>query len=69
MTIEEALAELKSWNLKDDYADFSTWSDAQLLKVRMSIELSNIEEYDRFMAELQKRNLVEQYWSMRKPTH
>lgn len=69
MELKDALDYIDSLNLKDDYADFTTWTDEQLLQVRMSIELSNIEEADIFMAELQKRNLVEQYWSMRKPRH
>lgn len=69
MELSEAFAYIKSLNLKDDYADFTTWSDADLLRVRMTIELSNIEEADRFMAELKKRGLVEKYWAMRKISH
>lgn len=69
MELSEAFAYIDSLQLRDDYADFTTWSDADLLRVRMTIELSNIEEADRFMDELKKRGLVEQYWDMRKPTY
>ena len=65
----KAMAWFKNLNLKDDYADFTTWLDADLLRVRMTIELSNVDEADRFMTELKRRGLVERYWDMRKPTY
>lgn len=69
MELSEAFAYIDTLSLKDDYADFSVWSDTELLHVRMSTELSNIEEADRFMAELKKRGLTEQYQNMRKLKH
>ena len=57
MELSEAFAYIDTLPLKDDYA------------VRMSTELSNIEEADRFMAELKKRGLTEQYQNMRKLKH
>lgn len=69
MELSEAFVYIDTLPLKDDYTDFSVWSDTELLHVRMSTELSNVEEADRFMAELKKRGLTEQYQNMRKLKH
>lgn len=66
MKLEDALKEIDSWNLKDDFDDFTTWTDDELLQVKFNIQLSDEEEANRFLAELRNRGIEEEYWKLRK---
>ena len=52
--------------LKNNPIDFTKFTDEQLLKTSITVDLISIEEYNAFESELVKRNLVEKYYSMRK---
>lgn len=66
MTVEEAMKEmLKGIEIYDTYADFSKLSDERLLQVHMNTELSNLEEVERFITELKRRQLYDIYFESR----
>lgn len=66
MELSEALAYVDSLGLKNNPIDFTKFSDDQLLKTSINADLISIEEYNAFESELNKRNLVEKYYTMRK---
>lgn len=65
MSYENAMQWLKDLNLNNEPIDFTKYTDEQILKTSITVDLISIEEYNAFESELVKRNLVEKYYSMR----
>ena len=66
MELAEAMAYIDSLELKSELIDFSSFTDEQLLKVSITLDLLSLEEAQAFERELEKRNLVQKYYDMRK---
>ncbi|MBF7094262.1 hypothetical protein IYQ92_03145 [Streptococcus sp. HF-1907] len=66
MELAEAMAYIDSLELKSELIDFSSFTDEQLLKVSITLDLLSLEEAQAFEKELEKRNLVQKYYDMRK---
>lgn len=47
--------------------DFSEFTDEQLLSISITLDLLSLDEAKAFELELNKRQLTERYFSMRKP--
>ena len=66
MELAEVMAYIDSLELKSELIDFSSFTDEQLLKVSITLDLLSLEEAQAFEKELEKRNLVQKYYDMRK---
>ena len=67
MELSEALNFVDSLNLDEKPLDFSEFTDDQLLKTSITLDLLSLDEAKAFELELNKRQLTERYFSMRKP--
>ncbi|MCK1222344.1 hypothetical protein MX024_05330 [Streptococcus uberis] len=66
MELSEASAYVDSLDLKNSPIDFTKFTDEQLLKTSITVDLISIDEAKDFQLELEKRHLIEKYSSMRK---
>ncbi|MCK1191451.1 hypothetical protein [Streptococcus uberis] len=66
MSYESAMQWLKDLNLNNEPIDFTKFTDEQLLKTSITVDLISIDEAKDFQLELEKRHLIEKYSSMRK---
>lgn len=67
MELSEALNFVDSLNLDEKPLDFSEFTDEQLLSISITLDLLSLDEAKAFELELNKRQLTERYFSMRKP--
>ena len=67
MELSEALNFVDSLNLDEKPLDFSEFTDDQLLKTSITLDLLSLDEAKAFELELNKRQLTEKYFLMRKP--
>ena len=67
MELSEALNFVDSLNLDEKPLDFSEFTDEQLLSISITLDLLSLDEAKAFELELNKRQLAERYFSMRKP--
>lgn len=67
MELSEALNFVDSLNLNEKPLDFSEFTDEQLLSISITLDLLSLDEAKAFELELNKRQLTERYFSMRKP--
>lgn len=67
MELSEALNFVDSLNLNEKPLDFSEFTDEQLLSISITLDLLSLDEAKAFELELNKRQLTESYFSMRKP--
>ena len=67
MELSEALNFVDSLNLDEKPIDFSEFTDEQLLNISITLDLLSLDEAKAFELELNKRQLTERYFSMRKP--
>ena len=67
MELSEALNFVDSLNLDEKPLDFSEFTDEQLLKTSITLDLLSLDEAKAFELELAKRQLTERYFLMRKP--
>ncbi|HEP3940927.1 TPA: hypothetical protein VCP98_000332 [Streptococcus pyogenes] len=66
MELSEALNFVDSLNLDEKPIDFSEFTDEQLLNISITLDLLSLDEAKAFELELNKRQLTERYFSMRK---
>lgn len=66
MELSEALNFVDSLNLDEKPLDFSEFTDEQLLKTSITLDLLSLDEAKAFELELNKRQLTERYFLMRK---
>ena len=66
MELSEALAYVDSLDLKKEPLDFTKFTDEQILKTSITVDLISLDEAKVFQLELEKRHLTEKYYSMRK---
>ena len=66
MELSEALNFVDSLGLDGKSMDFSEFTDDQLLRTSITLDLLSLEEAKAFELELAKRQLTERYFSMRK---
>lgn len=66
MELSEALNFVDSLNLDAKPLDFSEFTDEQLLNISITLDLLSLDEAKAFELELNKRQLTERYFSMRK---
>lgn len=69
MELSEALAHVDSLGFNTEPIDFSELTDEQLLKISITVDLLSVEEARLFRSELERRQLTEKYFSMRKTNH
>ncbi|MDY4336524.1 hypothetical protein [Streptococcus sp. 21WXBC0057M1] len=67
MELSEALSQIDSLGLDEKPIDFSKFTDEQLLRTSITLDLLSLEEAEAFELELAKRQLTERYFLMRKP--
>ena len=67
MELSEALHFVDSLDLDEKPLDFSEFTDDQLLKTSITLDLLSLDEAKAFELELAKRQLTEKYFIMRKP--
>jgi hypothetical protein len=67
MELSEALHFVDSLDLDEKSLDFSEFTDDQLLKTSITLDLLSLDEAKAFELELAKRQLTEKYFLMRKP--
>ena len=66
MELSEALNFVDSLNLDEKPLDFSEFTDEQLLSISITLDLLSVDEAKAFELELNKRQLTEKYFLMRK---
>ena len=66
MELSEALNFVDSLNLDEKPLDFSEFTDEQLLSISITLDLLSLDEAKAFELELNKRQLTEKYFIMRK---
>ncbi|QBX09692.1 hypothetical protein JavanS368_0007 [Streptococcus satellite phage Javan368] len=66
MELSEALNFVDSLNLDEKPLDFSEFTDEQLLSISITLDLLSLDEAKAFELELNKRQLTEKYFLMRK---
>ena len=66
MELSEALNFVDSLNLDEKPLDFSKFTDEQLLSISITLDLLSLDEAKAFELELNKRQLTEKYFLMRK---
>lgn len=69
MELSEALAYVESLELDNGPIDFSKFTDEQLLKTSITVDLISLDEAKAFELELERRQLTKKYYLMRKLTH
>ncbi|MBF0788172.1 MULTISPECIES: hypothetical protein [unclassified Streptococcus] len=69
MELSEALAYVNSLGLNTETVDFSEFTDEQLLKTSITVDLLSLEEAKAFESELERRRLTKKYFLMRKPKY
>lgn len=65
MELSEALNFVDSLNLDEKPLDFSEFTDEQLLRTSITLDLLSLDEAEAFELELAKRQLTERYFLMR----
>lgn len=66
MELSEALAHVESLGLEKEPIDFSKFTDEQLLKLSITVDLISLAEAKAFELELERRQLTRKYYLMRK---
>ncbi|MFS9054688.1 MULTISPECIES: hypothetical protein [Streptococcus] len=66
MELSEALNFVDSLGLDEKTINFSEFTDEQLLKTSITLDLLSLDEAKAFELELNKRQLTEKYFLMRK---
>ena len=66
MELSEALNFVDSLGLDEKTINFSEFTDEQLLKASITLDLLSLDEAKAFELELNKRQLTEKYFLMRK---